>query len=194
MLREEFEKITGFYPSQELYNVIEKRYMLFKGDKVAFCSAYKADLDGLATSIQREADMLHSRNVDAYEKQKHSLEQRIDVLSKELEREQEWSSYSDVHNVSQSDYKKLSSVSDVQKMTESEAKELLYDWYGFAPDKVTICCTVPVYEVNRHGRLRKIGEYDRSPLYCATDWNYIRFDCCCMRYELFNDNLRKYYQ
>ena len=56
----------------------------------------------------------------------------------------------------------------------------------------TIHHSVPVYEVNRHGRLRKVGEMDRPPLYNATDWNYIRFNCGCMSYELNNDNLRPY--
>lgn len=51
---------------------------------------------------------------------------------------------------------------------------------------------IPQYEVNRHRQLRKVGEIDRAPLYNATDWNYIRFDCGCMSYELHNDNLRPY--
>ena len=77
-------------------------------------------------------------------------------------------------------------------MSDEQAKDLLYNWYGFARDKIKICHNVPVYEVNRHRLLRKVGELDRPPLYNATDWNYIRFDCGCMGYELYNDNLRLY--
>ena len=57
MMREEFEQRTGFLPTLSLYSIIEKYYMNFDGDKDAFCKAYKKDTDGLATKIQREADM-----------------------------------------------------------------------------------------------------------------------------------------
>ena len=63
---------------------------------------------------------------------------------------------------------------------------------GFAKEKIKIHRTLPRYEVNRHRQLRKVGEIDRAPIYNATDWNYIRFDCGCMSYELYNDNLRPY--
>ena len=73
-----------------------------------------------------------------------------------------------------------------------EAKDLLYQWFGFAREKIKIHHSVPQYEVNRHRMLRKVGEIERLPLYNATDWNYIRFDCGCMCYELQNDDLRPY--
>ena len=92
----------------------------------------------------------------------------------------------------QEDYEKLADCSDTKRMSDEEAKDLLYDWYGFAKEKIRIHHSVPVYEVNRHGRLRKVGKLDRSPLYNATDWNYIRFDCGCMSYELKNDSLRPF--
>ena len=57
MMREEFERLTGFYPSADLYRVIEVRYSEFHGDKTAFCKEYKANKDGLAESIQRDRDM-----------------------------------------------------------------------------------------------------------------------------------------
>lgn len=92
----------------------------------------------------------------------------------------------------QADYERLASQSDTEHLSDEKAKDLLYEWYGFAREKIKIHHSVPVYEVNRHRRLRKVGELDRSPLYNATDWNYIRFDCGCMSYELYNDNLRPY--
>ena len=77
-------------------------------------------------------------------------------------------------------------------MTDDEAKDLLYNEFGFAREKVTIYHSIPAYEVNRHRQLRKVGEIERLPLYEATDWNYIRFDCGCMTYELINDDLRPF--
>lgn len=192
MLKEEFEQRTGFYPDQALYSIIEKHYMEFNGDKDAFCKAYKKNTDWLADKIQREADMQAFKAQAAAEKAAKDYESRIAELKKALEREQEWKPYEDTDNVRQADYEKLASQSDTAHMSDEKAKDLLYEWYGFAEEKITLHHSVPVYEVNRHGRLRVVGEVDRSPLYNATDWNYIRFDCGCMSYELHDGDLRLY--
>ena len=57
MLKHEFEELTGFHPTESLYQVIEDSYYNFNGDKKAFCEAYKENRDGLASKIQREADI-----------------------------------------------------------------------------------------------------------------------------------------
>jgi hypothetical protein len=192
MLKEEFEQRTSFYPDQALYSIIEKHYMEFNGDKDAFCKAYKKNADGFAEKIQREADMQAFKALAAVENAVKDYGFRIAELEKALECEQEWRPYEDTDNVRQADYKRLADQSDTEHMSDEKAKDLLYEWYGFASEKITIHHSIPVYEVNRHGRLRKVGEMDRSPLYNATDWNYIRFDCGRMSYELYNDNLRPY--
>ena len=188
MMREEFEQRTGFFPTLSLYSIIEKYYMNFNGDKDAFCKAYKKDADGLATKIQREADMAAIKAQQEAEKAQKDMEARIDELENALEREQEWKPYEDTDNVQQADYTRLQTAGGTRTLTDDEAKDLLYDWYGFAKEKIKIHRTLPRYEVNRHRQLRKVGEIDRAPIYNATDWNYIRFDCGCMSYELYNDN------
>lgn len=55
MMLEEFEELTGFYPSADMYDAIELEYADFPGDKYAFCEAYKANKDGLAEKIQQKA-------------------------------------------------------------------------------------------------------------------------------------------
>ena len=40
MMIHEFEKLTGFHPTADLYKAIEHAYMEFDGDKVEFCKAY----------------------------------------------------------------------------------------------------------------------------------------------------------
>lgn len=80
--------------------------------------------------------------------------------------------------------------SDTRFLTDKEAKNILYDWYGFAKEKLVIQKAVSVYQINRHRQLRKTGEAERCPAYNATDWNYIRFDCGAMSYELYNDTLK----
>ena len=119
----------------------------------------------------------------------------IERLKKELEREQEWKPYEDTHNITQADYAELAESvpgGAARYMTDAEALDWVCSEFGFDRSKVTILHEVNEYEINRHRQLRKIGEIDRAPLYNATDWNYIRFDCGCMSYELYNDNLRPY--
>ena len=192
MMIEEFEKRTGFYPTLVQYEAIERAYMAFDGDKDAFCKAYKKNADGMAERIQREVNMatFKAQRDQAAELTRRDVE--IERLKKELEREQEWKPYEDTDNVQQADYTRLQTAGGTRTLTDDEAKALLYDWYGFAKEKIKIHRTLPRYEVNRHRQLRKVGEIDRAPIYNATDWNYIRFDCGCMSYELYNDNLRPY--
>ena len=192
MMLEEFEKKTGYFPTMEEYAAIEKVYMEFDGDKDTFCKAYKKNEGGIAERIQRKVNIQNTNTQHETEKALKTMEARIAELEKALEREQEWKLYEDTDNVQQADYERLASQSDTEHMSDEKAKELLYEWYGFATEKIKIHHSVPVYEVNRHRRLRKVGELDRSPLYNATDWNYICFDCGCMSYELYNDNLRPY--
>ena len=55
MMMTEFEELTGFYPSADMYDAIELEYFEFPGDKYAFCEAYKTNKDGLAERIQQRA-------------------------------------------------------------------------------------------------------------------------------------------
>lgn len=192
MMIQEFEKLTGIYPTADLYEEIEAAYYDFDGDKVAFCKAYKANKDGLAEKIQRRANMARFKKQNAAEKDVKALEEKIAKLEAALEREEEWKPFADGQNYQQDRYDELKNAGGTRVMTDEEAKDLLYDWYGFAREKIKIYHAVPAYEVNRHRQLRKVGEVERLPLYNATDWNYIRFDCGCMTYELINDDLRPF--
>lgn len=190
MLREEFKQRTGYFPAMEEYKIIESHYMEFSGDKDIFCKAYKKNEEWLAEKIQKEADIQAMKEKVWMEHVIGEYEARIAKLNADLEREQEWSSYEDNNYVSEEDYQNLANCRDTKILSDEEAKQLLYDWYGFAKDKVTILRSIPRYEKKRHNRLRTVGETERLPLYNATDWNYIRFSCGCMSYELHNDNLR----
>ncbi len=111
-------------------------------------------------------------------------------LNEQLEKELEWQPYEDKDNVSQSEYEQLVNSAGTRFLSDDEAKDILYDWFGFAKEKVKIINSVCTYEINRHNRLRKTGTVDRHPAYNSTDWNYIRFNCGCIAYELFDDQIR----
>lgn len=117
-------------------------------------------------------------------------EKEIGRLKQQLDTELEWKDYEIEGNVRQDDYEHLVKQSDTRFLTDEEAKDILYGWYGFAKEKLVIQKTVPVYQINRHRQLRKTGEAERRPVYNATDWNYIRFDCGPVSYELYNDSLK----
>lgn len=118
----------------------------------------------------------------------------LDRLKEELDRELEWKDYEIPENVWQADYDNIVNQGDTRFLTDEEAKDILYNWYGFAKEKVTILKSVPIYQINRHQQLRTTGEQERRPAYNATDWNYIRFDCGAASYELHDDTLSLFLQ
>ena len=75
-----------------------------------------------------------------------------------------------------------------------QAVTLVCEEFGFDKEKVTVVRTVGKYEIDTNSRrLRLVGETERKPLYNATDFNYVRFDCAGWFYEMYNGELRKYY-
>jgi len=192
MMITEFEKLTGIHPSADLYKAIEAAYYDFDGDKVAFCKAYASNKDGIAEAIQNEANRIQFELRGSTANELEAKDAEIARLKMQLEHEQEWTPYEDVDNVQQTDYLRLRGDSCTKILTDDEAKDLLYDWYGFAKEKVTIYREIPTFEINRHHHLRRAGMIERLPLYNATDWNYIRFDCGRMSYEMYNDEIRPF--
>ncbi|MDE6677807.1 MAG: hypothetical protein K2K02_02090 [Ruminococcus sp.] len=119
-----------------------------------------------------------------------SLKQQIAVLQEQLERELKWQTYEEKGNVTQFAYDNLAGRYDTRQLDVHRAKEMISELFGFSTEKIEIITSIPVYEINRHNQLRVAGNAERKPLYNATDWNYIRFNCCGTEYEMFNDSLR----
>lgn len=105
-----------------------------------------------------------------------------------------WVPFEDKQNVTQKSYDALLNSGSARELTDEEAIEMICNEFGFDPEKVTIVHSVGVYEMETHSRrLRKVGTTERKPLYDATDWNYIRFNCSNWFYEMYNGELRKYF-
>lgn len=121
------------------------------------------------------------------------LAAKIQRLEAELERELEWKPHESDRNVKQADYEALAKAGGTRVLSDDEAKDLIASEYGFAPSKITVLHSVDMEEIDRHRRCRKVGEIDRPPVYNATDWNYIRFDCAGWFYEMHNGSLSQYY-
>lgn len=199
MTIQEFEQMTGFYPSVDLYSFIEKSYYEFSGNKQEFCMAYKQNKDGLAERIQRAYNLTISKTRSMLEpqqrKERETLEARVRQLEEALEREQEWKPYEDRHNVSQADYKRLE-ASDAKKLSDEEAKDIIASEFGFDPSKIYIVHKVYKKEINRHGQIRRAGTIERKALFDVWDWNYICFNVVgntTMGYEMYNGQLQMYW-
>ena len=196
MMIQEFESRTGFYPSQSLYNLIEEAYTEGNLDKDAFCKAYKENDGGIAEKIQGKANTTSFKAGREHTAEITRRGIEIERLKKELEHEQEWKPYEMEQNVKQGDYEKLASSvpNGAHYMTDEEAKDWICSEFDFDPAKVTILHEIDEYEINRHRQLRKTGKkIDRRPVYCATDYHYIRFNTRNWYYEVWNDTLCQFF-
>lgn len=125
-----------------------------------------------------------------------ALHKKVSKLEAALEKELEWKPYEMEQNVKQSDYEKLASSvpNGAHYMTDDEAKDWICSEFDFDRNKITILHEIDEFEINRHHQLRKTDrKIDRRPVYCATDYHYIRFNTSRWYYEVWNDSLRPFY-
>jgi len=125
-----------------------------------------------------------------------TLQKKVSKLEAALEKEQEWKIYESDRNVKQAEYERLASSvpHGAHYMTDDEAKDWICREFDFDRDKVIIIHEIDEYEINRHRQLRKTDrKIDRRPVYCATDYHYIRFNTSHWYYEVWNDTLRPFY-
>jgi hypothetical protein len=95
-------------------------------------------------------------------------------------------------NMNQADYEHLRGDSENWTMTEEAAIELVNDEFGFELDKVKIITEVETFYKDGI-YVKPYKKYTRTPQYCATDYNYIRFNVKGQQYEMINGELRFYY-
>jgi hypothetical protein len=200
MLISEFENLTGIYPSENLYSVIERFYSESKEDKHDFCRAYLMNADCLAERIQREVNNLElnrenqaTAEIWKLETKLNAEKVRADKLQQELDKELDWKPAEHTGtNMKQADYQMLAESCTAEILSDEEAVKRISELFGFMPDRIQILREVQTFEVNKYTRLRVKDTYQREPLYDATDWNYIRFDCAGNQWELINGELLAY--
>lgn len=204
MMLSEFIERTGFHPLAFEYEKIEEAYYNFDGDKDAFCLAFvsadgeKKVYQARATEIERlngkilEMDRTSKREGAEYEKQ-------IAFLRAELDRELEWKPYEFTQNIPQAEYTKLVECiasGSAHYMTDDEALDWICREFGFDRSQVTILHEIDEQEINRHNLCRASGrKIDRRPVYCATDYHYIRFNAGCgeWQWEVWNGKMRPFW-
>lgn len=195
MMKEEFEKLTGIKVSWDEYKAIEQAYMDFDGDKYDFCKAYKGDRYSLRTNINKLAQK--DDVIKGLKDQIARLEAQLKDTEAKLEVAEEWEDHEDEHNVKQRQYEELSDGGGTREMDDAEAIDLISREWGFAPRMIRIVHSVAKEQINRFHRIRRVGEYERKPLYNASDWNYIRFDVEAPHgttsYEMHNGELQFFF-
>lgn len=196
MMISEFVERTSFEPMPEEYEQIENAYYHFDGSKDDFCKSWLAG-GGILKAAQARAEKISQLRSELLELDRSNrmeidgYERRIEQLKAQLDRELEWELRADAGTrMSQRAYEDLAGAGTA--MTDEEAKAFIANECGFDPEKVVILHEVSTYEVNKYRQLRPAARFTRQPIYNATDWNYIRFDCACFMYELVNGELHFY--
>lgn len=200
MLKKEFEKLTGIYPSNALYRCIEAKYMeMPMVRKENFCNYYKNNTDGIAELIQMLADEdeiardeKHKEQKTLLKKEIDSLKEQLKIINRKLELEEEWKEYVDKRYITDSAYQTIQQDCSFQFLTEDDAKTYIHEEFGFVLENIKIISKMPVQQKNRHGVIRDMKDkyYDRRPVYFATDLNYVAFECCGYAYECINGELQ----
>ena len=179
----EFEALTGFYPDQALYALIEDEYMQSEFQKDEWCERYRNNVDGLAEKVQLAAERARAKREKAIEEERESLRKEISDLHRDIasvlekvRRLEAWRPF----EVSHMEMHKYIELWD-SRTSEFDSAEDVKRWiaceFGFNPGTIRIVEEIPMYEKSREGRIRKTGGVEeRKPAYYSTDWNYVRFD------------------
>jgi hypothetical protein len=194
MLYNEFVTLTETEVSDEEYRYIEQSYYDSELDKAEFCKLWKQDYDSGKWAVE----LALRRRLRHMTEELKEREKKIAKLEEQLDREQDWklSDRAGTH-MSQENYLNLRYLAlrtdgCGRVLSESDAKKLIVEEFGFQLDKIEIITEVETFEVSRHYRLRRKDTFTREPLYCATDWNYIRFNVGNLQYEMINGELEQY--
>jgi len=204
MMLSEFVERTGFEPMPAEYAKIEEAYCSFNGDKDAFCKAFVAG-DGEKKIYQARAaeiERLNGKILDldkTFQQSSAEYERRLAFFQAELDRELEWKPYEFTKNISQAEYAELDKCVDsgsARYMTDDEALDWVCREFGFDRSQVTILHEIDEQEINRHNQCRASGrKIDRRPVYCATDYHYIRFNAGrgAWQWEAWNGQMRPFW-
>ena len=98
--------------------------------------------------------------------------------------------------MSQADYIRLCGEEDrhptTYELTDDAAKVLVNRFFGFEVSRIEIIHEVKTYYKDGH-YAKKYQTFNRKPQYCATDYNYVRFNAANWYYEMINGQLYQYY-
>lgn len=196
MLIQEFTDMTGFEPTPEEFQEIESEYYRFDGDKQAFCKDFVAR-GGEKQVYAHRAQYIKELESQLMDQEKEYTARLAELTAKnihlqeELDRELDWQlTNSAGTKMYQEEYDDLLRHGEVLNCVQ--AVNIVCKEYGFARDRVEVKKEVSTYQKNKRGELREKERMERDPVYSSADWNYVRFDCAGLQYEMINGELVKY--
>ncbi|MDD3029861.1 MAG: hypothetical protein PHS57_06250 [Alphaproteobacteria bacterium] len=200
-IKEAWEKANEVFPTDYIKdeNSSERAgYPIFRSTAEGHYYDYICDLgcrlevnlsDGNVVNIWIEAD---KRDLRIFE-----LEKQVAKLTATLEKELDWKPHESERNVAQAEYQRLVDGvpgGSAYYMADNDAIDWICKEFDFDPKKITIIHEIDAEEINRHRQCRTTGKkIDRRPVYCATDYHYIRFNTTRWYYEVWNGQLREFY-
>lgn len=95
-------------------------------------------------------------------------------------------------NMSEADYQRLCGNKKELEISEEEAKILINKEFGFEASRITIITEVENFKKEGYAA-KPYQKFARTPQYCATDYNYVRFDVNGWQYEMVDGSLKFYY-
>lgn len=196
MLIQEFTDMTGFEPTMEEYKEIELMYLNFEGDKQAFCEDFVKQNRG-KEMYRLRAEYIKELESQLADQEKEHKDQMAKLLAEnarlqeELDQELDWQLAGCAGTqMDQEEYDDLLRHGEVLNCVQ--AVNIVCREYGFARDRVEIVKEVSTYQENKYGGLREKERMEREPVYSSSDWNYVRFQCAGLQYEMINGELVKY--
>lgn len=197
MLINEFIERTGFTPTHDEYAKIEEQYLSSDMQKDDFCMSWLENdgINRLSLERIRVIEQLN-RNIERLDK-KHAEERkeyndRITELNQKLEKEMSWVDVFDIGTLyNQKRYLELCEIG--RKLSDEKAKAYLYNEFGFAKEKILLIKETEVFEKNKYRQLRVKERFTREPVYCSTDYNYIRFNSGNWQFEVCDGELNIYF-
>jgi hypothetical protein len=175
MMKHEFEELVGITFSQENFALINYVYM--HSDRFPHKAAIAA--------FYKEYDM---RGMEAvYDDLKKG-----ERIAKESEEKPTNVSQTGTHMM-QEEYLDLEASAQSKVLPDAEAVVLINGECGFEASKIEILREAEIDVSDPDSCYVKTTKVPRSPVYAATDWNYVRFNVRCgcgvYFYELINGQL-----
>jgi hypothetical protein len=95
-------------------------------------------------------------------------------------------------NIAYREYERLRACADTKEMSPAEVIKYVADHFGFDATKIEPLTTMPLHVfVGSSTTMLTGGTIKRRPLYNATDWNYMLFEVCGMKWEVINGSLEQ---
>ena len=141
MLKKEFEELTGLYPSDNMYSIIEENYATYKNmSKERFCKMYKNNENGIAELIQAKCNVVNfEREHDeksqlrdqilALNRELSMLEKQLKEVAEKYELEQEWKPYYNKCLLPKRTYEAMKEKYH-KKLDTFEAKTFIHNTFG----------------------------------------------------------------